>query len=115
MPAATASTIEQDWTDVATISRAAGVVCPRRNALLAALLNELLPLVDSFEAGGFALWQDAWQKLDAHTGKSVVLTTGSEQLAGTARGVNERGALQLETTLGVQSVFGGEISLRVTE
>ncbi|MBE9539782.1 MAG: bifunctional biotin--[acetyl-CoA-carboxylase] ligase/biotin operon repressor BirA [Proteobacteria bacterium] len=115
MPAATAAPIEQDWTDVATISSAAGVAAPGRNALLAALLNELLPLVDNFEAGGFALWQEAWQKLDAHAGKPVVLTTGSEQLAGIARGVNERGALQLETTLGVQSVFGGEISLRVSE
>ena len=43
---------------------------------------------------------------------AVVLTTGSEKLAGIARGVNERGALQLETTVGVQSIFGGEISLR---
>jgi len=115
MPAATAAPIEQNWTDVATITAAAGVACPGRNALLAALLNELLPLIDSFEAGGFAAWQEAWQQLDAHAGKSVVLTTGSEQLAGIARGVNERGALQLETTLGVQSVFGGEISLRVSE
>ena len=91
------------------------MACPRRNALLAALLNELLPLVDNFEAGGFALWQDAWQTLDAHAGTPVVLTSGSEQVAGIAQGVNERGALQLETTLGVQSVFGGEISLRVSE
>ena len=115
MPDAMAAPIEQDWTDVATIASAAGVVSPGRNALLAALLNELLPLIDNFEAGGFGLWQESWQKLDAHAGKPVVLTTGSDQLAGIARGVNERGALQLETTLGVQSVFGGEISLRVSE
>ena len=33
-------------------------------------------------------------------------------LGGVARGVDERGALQLETTAGVQSMYGGEISLR---
>jgi BirA family biotin operon repressor/biotin-[acetyl-CoA-carboxylase] ligase len=115
MPSATASSIKQDWTDVATIASAVGVPCPGRNALLAALLNELLPLVNTFEAEGFAPWQQAWQALDAHAGKPVVLTGGSKQVAGVARGVNERGALQLETTLGVQSVFGGEISLRVSE
>ena len=113
MPRATATAIEQNWTDTATIAGAAGVPCPGRNTLLAALLNELLPLVNSFEDEGFSHWQKSWQALDAHAGESVILTTGSEQLAGVARGVNERGALQLETTLGVQSVFGGEISLRV--
>ena len=41
-----------------------------------------------------------------------MLNTGSAQLGGIARGVDERGALQLETTTGVQSVSGGEISLR---
>jgi BirA family biotin operon repressor/biotin-[acetyl-CoA-carboxylase] ligase len=112
MPAATAASIDQDWTDVATLSRAAGLPCPGRNALLSALLNELLPLVDNFEQDGFAHWQPHWQALDAHAGKSVILRAGSDQQAGISRGVNERGALQLETTLGIQSVFGGEISLR---
>ncbi len=115
MPHAVAMPIEQDWTDVASISAAAGVTAPGRNELLGALLNELLPLINSFEARGFAPWQAAWQSLDANAGKAVVLSTGGEQIAGIARGVNERGALQLETTLGVQSVFGGEISMRVSE
>ncbi len=115
MPALTASSIEQDWTDVSAIASAAAVTCPGRNELLSALLNELLPLLHDFQDEGFSSWQKSWQALDAHAGKSVVLSTGSERLAGTARGVNERGALQLETALGVQSVFGGEISLRVRE
>jgi BirA family biotin operon repressor/biotin-[acetyl-CoA-carboxylase] ligase len=33
-------------------------------------------------------------------------------LAGIARGVDARGALQLETATGLQSVYGGEVSLR---
>lgn len=115
MPASTATPIDQEWTDVAHISSALEIPCPSRNTILAALLNELLPLLNSFEQQGFAAWQEPWQALDAHAGKSVVLSSGDQQRAGIARGVNERGALQLETTLGIESVFGGEISMRVSE
>ncbi len=65
-----------------------------------------------FEQQGFTRWRDDWQALDAFANVPVVLNTGSAQLAGIARGVDERGALQLETATGVQSVYGGEISLR---
>ena len=110
MPATAAGAIDQAWTDIHTLS---GGEHPGRSALLAALLNELLPLLAGFEQGGFAPWRDAWQALDAFAGKPVVLHSGARQLAGTARGVDARGALQLETAAGgVQAVFGGEISLR---
>ena len=110
MPASAAGAIDQDWTDIATAS---GGAPPRRNALLAALLNELLPLVAGFEAAGFAPWRDAWQALDAFAGNDVILHAGPRQTAGVARGVDERGALLLETTMGVQPIYGGEISLRL--
>jgi BirA family biotin operon repressor/biotin-[acetyl-CoA-carboxylase] ligase len=109
MPPASAAAIDQAWTDIETIS---GGEHPGRNALLAAMLNELLPLVAGFENRGFAHWRQDWQTLDAFSGANVVLNTGGAQVAGVARGVDERGALQLETTTGVQSVFGGEISMR---
>jgi BirA family transcriptional regulator, biotin operon repressor / biotin---[acetyl-CoA-carboxylase] ligase len=109
MPAAAAGAIDQAWTDIKTITANQH---PGRNQLLAALLNELLPLAADFEQQGFSHWREAWQSLDAFDGVAVVLNTGSAQLGGIARGVDERGALQLETTTGVQSVYGGEISLR---
>jgi len=109
MPAAAAGAIDQAWTDIKTITANQH---PGRNRLLAALLNELLPLAADFEQQGFSHWREAWQSLDAFDGVAVVLNTGSAQLGGIARGVDERGALQLETTTGVQSVYGGEISLR---
>ncbi|MCB1687216.1 MAG: bifunctional biotin--[acetyl-CoA-carboxylase] ligase/biotin operon repressor BirA [Halioglobus sp.] len=112
MPREAAGAIDQAWTDVRSVS--AGQP-PGRNRLLAELLNELLPLAADFEQQGFAHWRDEWQALDAFAGEPVVLHTGSGQLAGVARGVDERGALQLETTTGVQSVYGGEISLRAAQ
>jgi BirA family biotin operon repressor/biotin-[acetyl-CoA-carboxylase] ligase len=109
MPRASATAIDQAWTDIETIC---GPRHPGRNTLLAALLNELLPLIASFEGQGFARWRDDWLVLDAFAGVPVVLHTGGDPMAGIARGVDQRGALQLETTTGVQSVYGGEISLR---
>lgn len=113
MPSVAAGSIDQAWTDLSQMSD--GVDPPGRNELLSALLNHLLPLLADFEKTGFSPWRDAWQALDVHSGKSVILSAGANQMAGIARGVDERGALQLETSLGVQSVHGGEISLRSAE
>lgn len=109
MPAAAALQIDQEWTDVALASTGTP---PRRNALLAALLDELLPLLADFGATGFAPWREAWQALDALAGAPVVLDTGSQRLGGTARGVDAHGALCLETTTGLQAIYGGEVTLR---
>ncbi|HEY6131516.1 MAG TPA: bifunctional biotin--[acetyl-CoA-carboxylase] ligase/biotin operon repressor BirA [Halioglobus sp.] len=110
MPGLAADTIDQPWTDLKTITANRH---PGRNQLLAALLNELLPLAADFEQQGFTRWRDDWKALDAFADAPVVLDTGSAQWGGIARGVDARGALLLETTNGVQSVYGGEISLRV--
>ena len=80
--------------------------------LLAALLDQLLPLMAGFEQSGFAPWRDRWQALDAFADRPVILDASGQLTAGTARGVDERGALQLETTTGIRSIFGGELSLR---
>jgi BirA family biotin operon repressor/biotin-[acetyl-CoA-carboxylase] ligase len=109
MPAAAGQDIDQAWTDIRALS---GAAHPGRNALLAALLNELLPMASTFEARGFEAWREQWQALDAFAGKPVILNASGRQIVGTARGVDHRGALQLETTTGVQAIFGGELSLR---
>ncbi len=109
MPAAAAGAIDQAWTEIRTIT---ANKYPGRNQLLVALLNELLPLAANFEQQGFSAWCDEWRSLDAFAGTAVVLNTGTAQLGGIARGVDQRGALQLETTTGLQSIYGGEISLR---
>ncbi len=53
--------------------------------------------------------------LDAFVDTPVILQTGAESVGGIARGVDERGALLLETGTGVQTVYGGEISLRAAQ
>jgi BirA family transcriptional regulator, biotin operon repressor / biotin---[acetyl-CoA-carboxylase] ligase len=112
MPAAAGGAIDQAWTDIRTIT---ANHYPGRNRLLAALLNELLPLVADFEQQGFSAWRDEWQSLDAFADAAIVLDTGAAQLGGIARGVDQRGALRLETTTGMQSIYGGEISVRAKQ
>ena len=101
--------IDQRWTDLARIADGR---TPSRNALLAALLDQLLPLAAGFESTGFAPWQEPWSELDAFAGTSVILHSGDHRQGGVCRGVDNRGALQLETTTGIQKIYGGEISLR---
>tara|TARA_R110001599_G_scaffold353408_3_gene592087 strand:- start:8799 stop:9779 length:981 start_codon:yes stop_codon:yes gene_type:complete len=110
MPGRAATDIDQAWTDIETVSNGEH---PGRNVLLATLLNELLPLLASFEKEGFGPWREEWLALDAFADEAVVLHAGASTMAGIARGVDERGALQLETAgAGIQSIYGGEISLR---
>lgn len=109
MPEEAARGIDQDWTDIRTLS---GGAHPGRNALLAAMLDELLPLARHFEADGFGPWRAPWQALDAFDGERVMLQAGTTQVAGVARGVDQRGALVLETAEGRQAFYGGEITLR---
>jgi BirA family biotin operon repressor/biotin-[acetyl-CoA-carboxylase] ligase len=109
MPTAAGEGIDQAWTDLHAVT---GGEHPPRSELLAALLNELLPLVAGFEQGGFDPWREQWQALDAFAGIEVLLTTGEQQMAGIARGVDSRGALLLETGTGLRTVYGGEISMR---
>lgn len=110
MPEAVAvSSIDQSWTD---LRRTVGDGLPGRNRLLAVLLDHLLPLLGGFGAAGFAPWRDAWMALDAFADTPVVISSGAFHKGGIARGVDDRGALQLETSLGLQPIYGGEISLR---
>ena len=109
MPGAAGQAIDQRWTDLARIADGR---TPSRNALLAALLDQLLPLAAGFESTGFAPWQEPWSELDAFAGTSVILHSGDHRQGGVCRGVDNRGALQLETTTGIQKIYGGVISLR---
>jgi BirA family biotin operon repressor/biotin-[acetyl-CoA-carboxylase] ligase len=109
MPAAQAAGVGQPWTDLCQVLDAAPL---RRDLLAAALLDRLLPLLADFSHSGFAGWRERWQALDAYAGQRVVVSSGEQRIAGVARGVDACGALLLETATGVQTLHGGELSLR---
>ncbi len=101
--------IDIPWTD---LSRLHGGSLPDRNQLAAGLLNELVALLTAYEEEGFSSWREEWQALDALNGRQISVFTGSNQSRGLAQGVDENGALLLQTETGVQSFQGGEVSLK---
>lgn len=110
MPRTAATAIDQPWIDLRTIAGCA----IERNAVAAAMLDQLLPLVASYELEGFARYKDEWESVDALLGKRVQLQLGEISRAGIARGVDRTGAICIETESGLDVYSGGEVSLRAT-
>lgn len=104
-----ANSIDQAWVDVQSALGAK----VSRNQLLGCLLSELLPMLSIFERQGFSAFQSAWEVLDSMIGKPVSVLLGEQVVLGTAAGVNESGALLLDTPMGRQAFHGGEVSLRL--
>jgi len=109
--AAEVAAIDQQWTDA---SSAAGKRISR-NALAAALIGELLPLLTEFEHSGLAPFREEWLALDIARGRSIALHFGDQHIFGTAAGVDDTGALIIETAQGPQRFHGGEVSMRLQQ
>lgn len=101
------ASIDQPWTDL----HRAGLKVSR-SELAARLLNELHAAMETFEHKGFAAFRYEWQQLDAYAHQPVCIISGAQRCEGVARGVDEAGALLLETVQGVQAIHGGEVSVR---
>ena len=85
------------------------------NALLAALLIELLSVLETFSQAGFAALRPDWLARHAFQDAPIVLLTDfSSPRQGICRGVDSAGALLLEANGRIERVLSGEISLRAT-
>ncbi|EED30758.1 biotin-(acetyl-CoA-carboxylase) ligase [gamma proteobacterium NOR5-3] len=111
LPESMTAQIEQPWSDLRSVIDESF----SRSVLVGKLLNRMLPALAVYEQEGFALWRGRWQSLDAFAGRSVIVDNSGQRIAGEAQGVDERGALLLRTGTGVQSLHGGEVSLRLQE
>ncbi|MCW3480301.1 biotin--[acetyl-CoA-carboxylase] ligase [Neisseriaceae bacterium JH1-16] len=84
-----------------------------RNQLLAELLNELYAVLSGFARDGFGAYRDEWLSYSAHRDQPVTLRfSHSEPVDGIARGVDDKGALLVDTAAGCQVFHVGEVSLR---
>jgi BirA family biotin operon repressor/biotin-[acetyl-CoA-carboxylase] ligase len=54
-----------------------------------------------------------WREYDMLRDQPVTLLLPQQQRAGIARGINELGALQFESEGKIESIFAGEVSLRL--
>jgi BirA family biotin operon repressor/biotin-[acetyl-CoA-carboxylase] ligase len=76
---------------------------------LGAIVLPLVRAVLAFEASGFAALRGAFHGRDLLYGREVVCTDGT---AGTARGVDEGGALLVHTASGIKKISSAEVSVR---
>ncbi len=83
---------------------------PDRNLIVANLIRELQRGITEFERHGFAPFREKWQSIDAFRGQNVRIGVSSDWIEGRVLGVDNSGALQLETINGVKLVSSGEIA-----
>lgn len=104
--------ITQPWVDLRAICDEQKLPRISRNHLVAMLINELVKVLNTYEQHGFSSYCAEWESFNAHTGQVVELLNGGNISSGLCIGVNEIGALVLETSTGKETFHGGEISLR---
>ena len=84
-----------------------------RHQVLAAVLDALAQVLDTFSSQGFAALQADWQQMNAWADQPVrVGGDGECERLGICRGVDQDGALLLETANGLETVLAGDVSLR---
>lgn len=111
MPASAESAgIDQPWTDLH-----AQLPGCSRNTLAALLLEELVNGLETFAGQGFAPFNAYWQQMDGLRGKTIEVLAGNSVLEGTATGIDESGALLLDTGREILKLHSGEVSLRKTK
>ena len=109
MPAASRTPVSQLITDMNT--HAARRVS--RNTLAAAIIAALTRALDEFETFGLPAFLDRWARFDALLGQEVVVSGTTEPWSGTARGVNDQGALLVAVRSETRQVISGDVSVRV--
>ena len=109
MPGSAAADIDQPWTDLASHG-----MHPGRNRLASRVLAEVMVAQAQFIESGFQVFRRDWELLDTLRDREVALDTASSCRRGTARGVDDNGALLLEVDGRRERVLSGDVSLRVS-
>ncbi|MEE9395514.1 MAG: bifunctional biotin--[acetyl-CoA-carboxylase] ligase/biotin operon repressor BirA [Methylococcales bacterium] len=110
MPADTGSTIDQPWVDMNEVM---GGKQPSRNLIVSLLLNELLPMLDTFGTTGLTPYLAEWRQWDGLTNKDVTLTLAGNPVLGKVMGIADSGAVIIRSPDGVENQYSsGEVTLK---
>ena len=106
MPAELVAGIDQPVADLASVA------CRPvyRHQLLGTLVSVLYEDLVRFAQEGFAGFREAWLQQDALLGLAVELRQGERLIEGIHLGVDDSGALQLQSPQGLVLISGGEIA-----
>ena len=100
--------IDQDWTDINSITSNP----VERNQLAAHLIRELYQVMGEFGTQGLKPYLEEWEKWHAFENRKVRIIHNSNEISGTVCGLDESGALKVDTGSDVIRVHSGEVSLR---
>lgn len=109
MPEHEGEEIDQPWVD---IRRILGSKPCSRNAVVAAVLDTLLPAIAHYPTMDVRSFMQDWRAVDVCSGREVVLQATGEEIRGIAQGIDTDGALLLDTGSGVRRFHSGDVSLR---
>lgn len=114
MPSATRLALaEQQAALIADVKEILRENAPTRNSLIAALTEEFLSMLRVFAVEGFEPFIDEWQKLDVLMHAPVRVMQGTQNISGTACGVDHEGALLVDVEGERRRFVSGEVSVRV--
>ncbi|MGH8447437.1 MAG: bifunctional biotin--[acetyl-CoA-carboxylase] ligase/biotin operon repressor BirA [Solimonas sp.] len=113
MGKAQAGAVTQPWINLDEALAAHGLAPVGRNALAAALLQRLDARLRAYGMTGFAAVAETWASFDATRDAAVRIHSGEQITDGIARGVDDKGALLVDTDAGRQALHAGEVSLRL--
>ena len=102
--------IDQPWTDLH--SQLPGF---SRNHLAALLLEELIVQLVLFDDQGFVPFKYIWEAWDGLYGLTISVCSGNRALSGIASGIDDSGALLLDTGTQMLKLHSGEVSLHKTK
>lgn len=83
------------------------------NQLAAETLSCLFSRLAAFQNRGFHAAKKDYEDRDALNGREVEILDGEHVIKGVARGVNDKGALRVQTLNGIKTFHSGEVSVRV--
>ena len=83
-----------------------------RNQIVGLMLNHLVSSIDQFTRSGFSSFHKDWVERDAFAHARVQVDGLTTVVEGLNRGIDQTGALCIETETGIQKIVGGEVSLR---
>lgn len=96
----------------ATDLQAEGLAVHARNRLAAGLIRELRVVLADFCRKGFAPLREHWCEADVLQNRRVTVEQAGRSLEGIAAGIDAQGALQVRVEGRLESVYGGEVSVR---
>ena len=87
---------------------------PSRNTLAAKSIQELSRLLFGYCDSGFAAYRAEFDAVDYLRGRQVSIDAANPPISGIAAGVDESGALLVDTGTALERVIAGDVSVRMT-